>query len=103
MNTLMLKTFMATKLTAGQQIWTVSGILGCHQSIYCFSLQLGYTLQQLRFAQASAPAAPSLDWDALDELVTSEEGKRELGALRTAYFNLQDQSAEGTQVIFAYL
>ena len=54
--------------------------------------------QQLRHAETSAPAAPSLDWDSLEGFVSSEDGKRELAALRTAYFSMQEKAAGDKQV-----
>lgn len=45
-------------------------------------------LQARSYAEAQAPAAAHLDWEELTSLVTSDEGKRELGALRGAFADI---------------
>ena len=51
---------------------------------------------QKRFQETKA-AGNNLDWDALQDFVTSDEGKRELAALRTTYIDLQSKG-EGQKV-----
>ena len=60
------------------------------------SFVLQVARQQQRFAQAQA--TKDLDWDELNTLVTSDEGKRELAALRTTFFDLRSKS-EGSKVL----
>ena len=46
---------------------------------------------QVRFAETQVSKG-QIDWDALQDFVTSDEGKRELAALRSSYLDLESKS-----------
>lgn len=52
---------------------------------------------QQRFAETEA-ATQKLDWDALQDIVTSDDGKRELSALRTTYADVQSKAGAEEKV-----
>lgn len=52
---------------------------------------------QQRFAETEA-ATQKLDWDALQDFVTSDDGKRELSALRTTYADVQSKAGAEEKV-----
>jgi hypothetical protein len=75
------------------------GYEGCSARLYqsISWLQAFRPALQQRFAETQA-APQKLDWDALQDFVTSDDGKRELSALRTTYAEVLNKAGAEEKV-----